>query len=141
VQIVFSIPLTHIIDVGASLRSEPGGLVLTGPSSVSSSLTHEEYVTLTLRAGDRIEAILLKVERQQSAGIAAKIESAADKALAPPISRPEKARSVRSSRRPLRMVKVMRRAGRPSRRTFHQSRAHGSRAWRVGADQPAIERI
>jgi hypothetical protein len=139
---VFSIPLTSIIDVGASLRDEPERLVLTGPSGVSSSLTQEEYVTLTLRAGDRIEAILLKVERQQSAGIAAKIESAADKALAPPDSRPAKARNVRSSRRhPLRMVQVVRRAGKPPRRPFHQSRAHGSRAWRVGADQPAIERI
>jgi hypothetical protein len=96
VRTVFSIPLTSIIDVGASLRGEPGGLVLTGPSGLSSSLTDEEYVTLTLRAGDRIEAILLKVERQQSAGIAARIESAADKALAPPTSRLRR-RNVRSS--------------------------------------------
>ncbi|MEP7304037.1 MAG: hypothetical protein ABJA98_00835 [Acidobacteriota bacterium] len=140
VRTVFSIPLTNIIDVGASLRGDPDGLVLTGPSGVSSSLTQQEYVTLTLRAGDRIEAILLKVERQQSAGIAAKIESAADKAVAPP-NRSEKARTVRPSRRPLRMVKVVRSASRRSRRTLHQSHARGSRAWRVGADQPAIERL
>ena len=137
---VFSIPLTSIIDVGASLRDEPGGLVLSGPAGLSSALMHDEYVTLTLRAGDRIEAILLKVERQQSAGIAAKIESAANKALAPP-SQPAKARNVRSARRPLRMVKVVRRAARPSRRHFRRSRAHGSRAWRVGANHPVIERI
>ena len=141
VRTVFSIPLANIIEVGASLRGEPGGLVLTGPAGVSSSLTKEEYVTLTLRAGDRIEAILLKVERQQSAGIAAKIETAADKALAPPNSHPEKARSVRSARRPLRMVKVVRRVSRPSRRHFRQSRGRGSRAWRVSGDQTVIERI
>jgi len=141
VRTVFSVPLANIIEVGASLRGEPGGLVLTGPSGVSSSLTDEEYVTLTLRAGDRIEAILLKVERQQSAAIAAKIETAADKVLAPPDRQPKTARQVRSGRRPFRMVKVVRRASRPSRRHFRQSRDRGSRAWRVSPDQTVIERI
>ena len=137
VRTVFTVPLINIIAVGASPRGEASGIVL-GPSGVSSSLTHEEYVTLTLRAGDRIEAILLKVESQQSAGIAARIESAADKALEPPSSQPAKARNVRSSRRPLRLVKVVRRAAPPRREGLRQSR--GRRAVLGAADRRFIER-
>jgi hypothetical protein len=138
VRTVFSIPLINIIAVGASARGEAADLILPGPSGVSSPLTHEAYVTLTLRSGDRIDAILFKVERQESAGIAAKIESAADRALAPPIPQPAKARTVRSRSRPLHLVRVVGRLPTSPRAGFRPSRtprrsrgaaAHGSIEW------------
>jgi hypothetical protein len=137
VRTVFSIPLINIIAVGAS-GDEPADLILPGPSGVSSPLTHEAYVTLTLRSGDRIDAILFKVERQESAGIAAKIESAADRALAPPSPQPAKARTMRSRRRPLRLIRAVRSVPTPSRAGFRPSRtprrsrgasAHGYIRW------------
>ena len=138
VRTVFTIPLMTIIAVGASPPGEASGLVLTGPFGVSSSLNHEEYVTLTLQSGDRIEAVVFKVGRQQSAGIAAKIESATEKALEPPSTKPAKARSVRSHRRPLRLVRVVGRAAAPPRGGFRKLRARDGR--RGAADHRHIER-
>ena len=135
---VFSIPLINIIAVGTSAHGEAADLILPGPSGVSSPLTHESYVTLTLRSGDRIDAILFKVERQEGAGIAAKIESAADRALAPPSPKPTKARTMRARRRPLRLVLAAGRLPTPPRagfgppRTPRRSRgaaAHGYIEW------------
>jgi hypothetical protein len=138
VRTAFIIPLMNIIAVGASPRDEAGGFVLTDPAGVSSSLNREEYVTLTLRSGDRIEAVLFKVERQQSAGIAAKIESAADRALEVPISRPQKAHTVRPRRRPLRLVKIVARPAASPRDGLRKSPAR--RSWRGAADHRHIER-
>ena len=137
VRTVFSIPLVNIIAVGASPLAEALGIVMTGPFATS-SLNHEEYVTLTLQSGDRTEAVVFKVGRQQSAGIAAKIESAVEMALDPPISQPAKARSVRSHRRPLRLVRVVGRAGTPPRHGFRKSRGRGR--WRSAANHPHTER-
>jgi hypothetical protein len=138
VRTAFTIPLMTIIAVGASPRSEAGDLVLTGPFGVSSSLNQEEYVTLTLQSGDRIDAVVFKVGRQQSAAIAAKIESATERAFEPPSSRPAKARAVRAHRRPLRLVKVIGRTATPPRDGFRKSRARGGR--RGAADHRHIER-
>ena len=138
VRTAFTIPLTDIIAVAASPSGEAGGLVLTGPFGVSSSLSHEEYVTLTLQSGDRIDAVVFKVARQQSAGIAAKIESAVEKAFEPPSSRPAKARSVRPHRRPLRLVRVVARTAGPPREGVHKPRSRGR--WRSAAKHQHIER-
>jgi hypothetical protein len=123
VRTVFTIPLTNIVGVGSSPRGAADDLLLPGPSGVSSSLTHEEYVTLTLRSQDRIDAILFKVERQQSAVIAARIESAADRALDVPTPQPAKARAVRSHRRPLRMVRFVGGSARQPREVLRKPRA------------------
>jgi hypothetical protein len=136
VRTVFTIPLADIIAVGASL-SKTDPLVMPGPSGVSSPLTQEEYVTLTLRSGDRIEAVLFKVERQQSAGIAAKVEAAADRAQEPPISQPTKARNVRPRRRPMRLVRIAARPAPPARDGVRKSRAR--RGSRRAADYRRIE--
>jgi hypothetical protein len=137
VRTVFAIPLINIIAVGASPRGAAGDLILPGPSGVSSSLTHDEYVTLTLGYGDRIEAVLFKVERQQSAGIAARIESAAAKAVEAPSHQPEKARSVRPKRRSFHLVPVAGRPAAPRRNGFRKPR--GQRRSRVAADHRYIQ--
>ncbi len=128
VRTVFTIPLTNIVAVGSSPRGAADDPLLPGPSGVSSSLTHEEYVTLTLRSQDRIDAILFRVERQQSAVIAARIESAADRALEVPMPQPAKARAVRSHRRPLRMVRFVAGSARQPHEGLRKPRArHPSR--------------
>ena len=129
VRTAFTIPLANIIAVGASPRDEAAGLVLTGPFGVASSLNH---------AQDRIEAVVFKMGRQQSAGLAAKIESAAEKALEAPSSRPAKARRVRSNHRPLRLVSVVARTATPPRDGFRKSR--GRSRWRSAADHRHVER-
>ena len=136
VRTAFTIPLTTIIAVGASLPGESGGLVPTGRFGVSSSLNHEEYVTLTLQSGDRIDAVVFKVARQQSAEIAAKIESAAEKAQETPSSRPAKARKVRPHRPPSRLVKVVGRTSPPPRDGSRKGRGR----WRGAANHRDLKR-
>jgi hypothetical protein len=138
VRTAFTIALTDIVAVGTSPRGEADGLVLTGPFGVSSSLNRDEYVTLTLQSGDRLDAVVFKVARQQSADIAAKIESAVEKAFEPPSSRPAKARSVRPHRRPSRLVRVVARTARPPREGVHKQRSRGR--WRGAAKHQHIER-
>ena len=140
VRTVFTVPLVNIVGVGASPRGDAAGLVVTGPAGLFSSLNHEEYVGLTLQYGDRIEAVVFQVEREQSAFIAARIESAADRAHEPTISQPAKARTVRPHRRSLHIVTVVgRTATPPPRHGFRKSR--GRRTWRrSAADQRYIQR-
>ena len=140
VRTVFTVPLVNIVGVGASPRGDAAGLAATGPAGLFSSSNHEEYVGLTLQYGDRIEAVVFQVEREQSAGIAAKIESAVDRAHQPAISQPAKARSVRPHRRSLRIVRVVGRTASPApRHGFRKSR--GRHTWgRSAADQRYIQR-
>ena len=62
VRTVFTIPLTDITDVGASLDGEAGVPVLTGRFGLSSPTDHHEYVTLTMAVGDRIEGVRVHVD-------------------------------------------------------------------------------
>ena len=109
---VFTIPLKNISTVGASLNWEPGSPILAGLVGGSSPTANHEYVAITMKAGDRVEAVVFRVGRQQSAGIAAKIESAVQKAQEPATTQPPRVRAaVRSRRRPLHLVNVVERPG------------------------------
>jgi len=139
VHTLFTIPLANIVAIGASPRNEPSSLVLTNPPGLSPSPNHDEFVTLTLQFGDRIEAVAFRVERQQSASIAAKIELAADKAVEePPATRPAKAHSVRAPRRPLQLIKVVKRAAPPRQERARKLRARRNN--RTSASYQHIER-
>ena len=139
VRTVFTIPLTDITAVGASLDGEAGNPILMDRLRVSSPTDHHEYVTLTMMVGDRIEGVVFRVGRQQSADIARNIESAALNAHETPPPPARVRAATRPRHRPLHLVTVV---GRPSKRP-HVARIRVPRSHphsRGRADRLYIER-
>ena len=123
---VFTIPLTHITDVGASLAREADGPLPTGSTGLASPTEHYEYVTLTMEVGDRVEGVVFRVGRQQSADIAREIQSAALNAREALPAPPTRVRAGTRARRPLRLVHLVSRpSGRERMRRIHGPRSHG----------------
>jgi hypothetical protein len=126
VRTVFTIPLTDITDVGASLDREPGNPILTGRFGLSSPTDHHEYVTLTMAVGDRIEGVVFAVGRQQSADIARNIQIAVLNAHDPQPPPAKRVRAATRARRPLHLVRLV---SRPSKREpiarIRVPRSHG----------------
>jgi hypothetical protein len=109
VRTVFTIPLTEIAEVGASLNTAARNPI---PTDGLASTDHREYVTLTMEVGDRIEGVVFRVGPQQSAEIARKIQSAALIAQEPPAAPPTRVRAAtKARRRPLHLVHLVTRPG------------------------------